>query len=74
MKHWDGRDRDHVAELRLAQPDRQRIRDLFLETPKPKRKAPQIHSVIGLALAVGLLVGLAMLLAPSHPVSPKLMN
>ena len=71
MKHWDGRDRDHLAELQLSQPDRARLAK-FLEAPKPRRSRPQIHSLIGLVLALGLLAGLALLLAPADPVSSKL--
>lgn len=71
MKHWDGRDRDHATELQLSQPDRARLAQ-FYEAPRPRRSQPQIHSLIGLVLALGLLTGLAMLLSPGDPVSAKL--
>ena len=71
MKHWDGRDRGHVTELQISQPDRARLAP-FLEAPRARRSPPQIHSLIGLVLALGLLVGLALLLSPADPVSSKL--
>lgn len=74
MKHWDGRDRDDVVELRLTQPDRARLAEIFRTPVRPRRQPLQLHSVIGLALALGLLVGLAMLLSPSDPVSSQLVN
>ena len=73
MKHWDGRDRDDAIPLRLPERDRQRIRELFMDAPKPKRgPSPQVHSLIGLGLALGMLGLLAWALAPSSPVSPNL--
>ena len=75
MKHWDGRDRDDAASLRLPERDRQRIREMFLDAPKRKTGAgPQIHSLIGLSLALGLLGIMAWALAPNSPVSPDLMK
>jgi hypothetical protein len=74
MKHWDGRDRDHVNELRLARPDRARLAEMLQAPVRPRRQPLQVHSVIGLALAIGLLVGLALLLSPSDPVSSQLVN
>ena len=71
MKHWDGRERDQAIEQRLSQPDRARLAPFF-EAPRPRRTQPQIHSLIGLVLALGLLVGLALLLSPADPVSSKL--
>ena len=73
MKHWDGRDVADVSPAKLSPRDRQRIRDLFEAPPRTRRRQPQIHSVIGLALAVGVLVGLAWALSPSSPVSSKLL-
>jgi hypothetical protein len=70
MEHWDGRDRDQTIPFRLPERDRQRIHEIFLEQPRLRRQQPQIHSLIGLALALGVLVGLALLLTPSSPVSP----
>ena len=75
MKHWDGRDRDDVAELRLTPQDRERLAELF-PTPAPPRRRQQPHagSVIGLALALGVLAGVAWVLAPGTPVSPRLLD
>ena len=73
MKHWDGRDLPEAIELRPARLET-RVRDLFRDPPKPKRREPQIASVIGLVLAVTLLVALSWALAPSSPVSSKLVN
>ena len=75
MKHWDGRDRDDADSLRLPERDRQRIRAIFFDAPKPTRRAgPQIHSLIGLTLALGLLGLMSWALAPSSPVSPDLIK
>jgi hypothetical protein len=74
MKHWDGRDRDDVVELRLPQSDRARLAEMLSQPVRPRRQPLQVHSVIGLALALGMLVALAMLLSPSDPVSSKLVN
>ena len=75
MKHWDGRDRDDVTELRLARPDSARLAGIFASPPPSRRRQPpHTGSLIGLALAVGLLVGLALLLSPADPVSAKLID
>jgi hypothetical protein len=74
MKHWDGRDRDHATELRLPQPDRARLAAMFASPVRPRRQPLQLHSLIGLALALGLLVGLALLLNSGDPVSPAVLN
>ncbi len=73
MKHWDGRDRDDANPLRLPERDWLRVRELFLEMPRPRRRPMQVHSLIGLALALGLLAGLAWALSAGDPVSDKLM-
>ena len=75
MKHWDGRDRDDVAELRLTPPERARLAQ-FLPAPAPPRRRQQPHtgSVIGLVLALGVLAGVAWVLAPGSPVSPRLLD
>jgi len=74
MKHWDGRDRDDVAPHPLSPAERARLRALF-EVPAHRRQhSTHIGSVIGLALAVGLLVGLAFLLAPADPISSRLVD
>ena len=74
MKHWDGRDRDDAAELRLSQRDRQRLARIFPASPSPRRQPSPAGSKIGLALAVGMLIGLAWLLSPADPVSSKILN
>ena len=74
MKHWDGRDVADVTSASLSPRDRRRVRELFREPPRPRRAQPQVHSLIGLVLAVGVLAGLAWVLTPSSPVSPDLMN
>ena len=74
MKHWDGRDRTEAIELRPPRRDGARVRDLLRESPKPRRAEPQIASLIGLVLAVGLLVALSWALAPSSPVSSQLLD
>jgi hypothetical protein len=74
MKHWDGRDRDQAIPLQLSRRDRQRFAQ-FLEAPAPaRRREPQIGSLIGLALSIGLLIGLAWLLTPADPVSSKILH
>lgn len=74
MKHWDGRDRDDAIQLDLPQRDRQRLAQGFEAPVRPRRREPQTGSVIGLALALGLLAALAWMLAPSGPVSSNLLN
>ena len=74
MKHWDGRDLAQSSPQRLSPRDRQRIRDIFEAPARPRRGEPQISSVIGLVLAIGVLAGVAWMLAPSSPVSPDLLN
>jgi hypothetical protein len=73
MKHWDGRDRD-TAELPLSKQERERLRAMFTERPTGRRPArPHVGSLIGLALALGVLAGVALVLAPADPVSPRLL-
>ena len=74
MKHWDGRDRDNVAELRLPRQDRQPFAQFFEAPARPRRREPQIGSVIGLVLALALLIALAWALAPVDPVSSKVLH
>lgn len=73
MKHWDGRDRD-TAELPLSKQERERLRAIFAENPAGRHhERPHIGSWIGLALALAVLAGLAWVMAPSDPVSHKLL-
>ena len=74
MKHWDGRDLPEAKPLPLTKAERARLRALF--EPPPHRRAPPTHagSKLGLALAFGVLIGLAWLLSPSDPVSSQLVN
>ena len=74
MKHWDGRDVADVTPATLSPRERRRVRELFREPPRPRRTPLQVHSVIGLVLAVSVLAGVAWALMPSSPVSPDLMN
>ena len=74
MKHWDGRDRTEAVELRPARRDPARVRDLLREPPGRRRGTPQTGSLIGLVLAVAFLVVLSWALAPSSPVSSKLLD
>ena len=74
MKHWGGRDRDDVAELPLTAAERARLRALFAVPAHRRRQRTHIGSMIGAVLAVGLLVGLAVLLAPTDPISAKLLD
>ena len=72
MKHWDGREGDHV-ELRLSPSDEARLAQA-LRPPARRQQSPHIGSVIGLALALGLLAGLAWVLAPGDPVSSRILH
>jgi hypothetical protein len=74
MKHWDGRDRNDVAELRLAPPERARLAQFLPAPVSPRRQQPHTGSVIGLVLALGVLAGVAWVLAPGSPVSPRLLD
>jgi hypothetical protein len=74
MKHWDGRDLPEAIELRVPRPERQRLMAMLKEPPTARREPPQVGAVIGLVLALGLVIGLAFLLAPADPVSAKLLD
>ena len=74
MKHWDGRDLPEAKELRLSRAERARLRALF-EAPAHRRQhRTHVGSKIGLALAIGVLIGLAWALSPGEPVSSTLVN
>lgn len=73
MKHWDGRDRPEAA-IPLTAEERARLRALFEPPAHRRQQRPDVGSMIGLVLALGLLVGLALLLAPGDPISSKLVN
>jgi hypothetical protein len=73
MKHWDGRDRDHGFPLRVPRLDVARLAQA-LRSPARRQHSPHIGSLIGLALAVGLVAGLAWVLAPADPVSAGLLD
>ena len=72
MRYWDGRDRTEAAEMPLSPAERARLRALFEVPAHRRQRRTHVASVIGLALAIGLLAGLALLLAPADPVSSKL--
>ena len=75
MKHWDGRDRDDVTELRLAPPEQARLAELFpAPVPARRRQPPHVGSVIGLVLALGVLAGVAWAMLPGSPVSPRILD
>jgi hypothetical protein len=75
MQHCDGRDRDDAIPVRLPRRDRPRLAQL---QPAPPRRRPRqpvdAGSLIGLALSLGVLAGLAWLLAPADPVSSSLLR
>jgi hypothetical protein len=74
MKHWDGRDLPEAIELNPTTRESARLRDLLREPPRRKRGEPQVASLIGLVLAVGFLLVLSWALAPSSPVSSRLLD
>ena len=74
MKHWDERERADVKALRLSPAERERLRALMEPPARQRRSEPQVHSLVGLAIALTVLVGLAVLLAPSDPVSSRLIQ
>lgn len=74
MKHWDGRDRDDVAGARLSRSDRAHLDRILGHSARPRRAPPHPGSMIGLALALGMLAGLAWLLAPAQAVSSKILH
>jgi hypothetical protein len=72
MKHWEGRDRDLALPTRRS--PRSGLSDIFKAPVQPRRQPAQVHSLIGLAITLTMLIFLAWALAPSDPVSPALMN
>ena len=74
MKHWDGRDLPEASELPLTRAERARLRALFEPPAHRRQQRTHVGSKIGLALAVGVLIGLAWMLSPGDPVSSKLIN
>jgi hypothetical protein len=74
MKHWDDRDAADCRPVRLSRAERKRLRAMFAERPAHRPAVrPHAGSVIGLALAVTVLAGLAWALAPADPVSSRLL-
>lgn len=71
MKHWDGRDREDVGQLRLSPLDRARLAPLVGRSAY--RKEPTLPLVLGLAFSFILVFGLAWALAPVGPVDPMVM-
>lgn len=74
MKHWDERVAPEAAELRLSSGERERLRALMDLPPGRRPQSPGTGSLIGLGLALGVLVCLALLLAPAEPVARELLN
>ena len=74
MNHWDGRDLPEAKELRLSKAERARLRALFEPPAHRRQHRTHVGSKIGLALAIGVLIGLAWVLAPGDPISAKLVN
>jgi hypothetical protein len=73
MEHWDGRDRDQAAELRISRQDRRRLAQFF-QTQPPRRRQRSFDSVVGLVISLGMLAVLVWALAPDSPVSPEVMR
>jgi hypothetical protein len=74
MRHWDERERtDDLEPARLSRADRERLKELLEQPAHRKQRQAGIHSLIGLALSLGVLVALAVTLAPGDVVSPKLL-
>ncbi len=75
MKHWDERERADVDLVRLSRAERKRLRAMFADIPAHRRRREPAHpgSIIGVAMAFAVLAGLLWALAPSGPVSGKLL-
>ena len=75
MKHWDERERTDVEPVRLTRAERKRVRAMFADIPEHRRQRQAAHpeTMIGVALALAVLAALAWALAPSGPVSPKIL-
>ena len=71
MKHWDGRDRDDVDQLRLSPLDRARLTP-FVGQPV-RRSEPTLPLVLGMAFSFILVFGLIWALAPVGPIDPAVM-
>ena len=74
MKHWDERDVADVEELRLPRPEEARLAEMLATRARPRREPVHVGSMIGLALALAVLAGLAWVLTPADPVSPTLLR
>jgi hypothetical protein len=75
MKHWDNPDLAEVARARLTRAERKRVRALFAQVPPHRRdrRPPDVGSIIGVAMALAVLAGIAWAIVPADPVSPKLL-
>lgn len=69
MKHLGEPERSDAVELPLSRGERERLRALLELPPGRRPRSPGAGSLVGLALALGVLVGLALLLAPNEPVA-----
>ena len=75
MKHWNERDVADVTPARLTRAERKRVRALFAQIPEHRRdrNPPHVASIIGVALAFAVLASLAWALAPTDPISSKIL-
>ncbi len=72
MRHWDPSS-EQANELRLSASDQQRLAEL-LRTPDAKparRERPEIGSLVGLALSLAFLAGIAWAIVPVDVVSAE---
>ena len=74
MEHWDGRDLAQAAPLRLSRRDRRRLERMLGQPARQRHTPPHAATLVGVALALGLLAGLAWALAPVSPVSPEMLK
>ena len=73
MKHWDERERTDGKAVRLSPAEQERLRALLAPPAHRARVRADAGSVIGLALALAVLAGLAIALGQSGPVSPEVL-
>lgn len=74
MKHWDGQEAAEPVVPRLSRRERRQLAHLFEFPAHRRHRRADIGSLIGLGLALAMLAGLVVALAPGEPVSPDLLN